>query len=414
MSGEIHAHRLSKRYKRYAAPSHRAREWLTLGRWRSHQELWALREISFDVEAGEAVGIVGQNGAGKSTLLKMIVGTTQPTHGTFAVDGQVAALLELGMGFHHEFTGRQNAVIALQMMGLEESEAVGRLDEIAEFSELAGFLDQPLRTYSSGMQMRLGFAVATTRRPDILIVDEALSVGDAYFQHKCIQRIRQFKDSGTTMLFVSHDPAAVKTLCDRALLLDQGILIKEGSAEAVLDYYNALITQREKEASIDQQPAGSERVRTRSGDGKVRISSVRMTELEGGDTSCFTTGESAVILCDLEFRDDLDEYAVGILIRDRLGYEVFGANTTLLEVEALPAKSGDRVQAHFAVCLDLGYGSYSLTVAVHSPGGHVSGNHDWIDNALSFQIIPAGAPGFIGVAHLPVESRFTRQKPDRG
>lgn len=412
MSGEIHADRLSKRYKRYAAPSHRAREWLTLGRWRSHEELWALREISFEVGAGEAVGIVGQNGAGKSTLLKLIVGTTQPTSGSFAVAGKVSALLELGMGFHQEFSGRQNALMALQMMGLPEKEAQGQLGEIEEFSELSGFLEQPLRTYSSGMQMRLGFAVATTHRPDVLIVDEALSVGDAYFQHKCIQRIRRFKEAGTTMLFVSHDPAAVKTLCDRALLLDRGILIKEGSAESVLDYYNALITQREKEGSIDQQPAGS-RIQTRSGDGKVRIGGVRMTELEGRDTSCFVSGESAVILCELDFHEDLDEYTVGILIRDRLGNEVFGANTTLLDTEPLPSRSGDRVQARFRVGLDLGYGNYSLTVAVHSPGGHVSGNHDWIDNALSFQIIPAGAPAFIGVAHLPVEAEFTRQEESR-
>ncbi|MDX1385243.1 MAG: ABC transporter ATP-binding protein, partial [Thermoanaerobaculia bacterium] len=237
MSGEIRAQNLSKVYKRYAAPRYRLLEWLTLGAIRRHEELWALRQVSFEVAAGEAVGIVGQNGAGKSTLLKLIVGTTRPTEGSFEVAGRVSALLELGMGFHPEFSGRQNAVMALQMMGAEESEAESRLPEIAAFSELDGFLEQPLRTYSSGMQMRLGFAVATTRRPDILIVDEALSVGDAYFQHKCIRRIRGFKEAGTTMLFVSHDPAAVKTLCDRALLLDGGVLVREGPAEAILDYY---------------------------------------------------------------------------------------------------------------------------------------------------------------------------------
>ena len=408
MSGEIRACGLGKRYKRYAAPRHRAFEWLTLGRWPRHQELWALREISFEVAAGEAVGIVGQNGAGKTTLLKLIVGTTQPTEGSFAVNGNVSALLELGMGFHPEFTGRQNALMALRMMGVEESEVLDHLPEITDFSELDGFLEQPLRTYSSGMQMRLGFAVATTRRPDILIVDEALSVGDAYFQHKCIQRIRRFKEAGTTMLFVSHDPAAVKTLCDRALLLDQGVLIREGTAEAVLDYYNALIAQREKEASIEQLSNGSARVRTRSGDGKVKLTGVRMTDDQGRDSACFTTGEQTFLVCDLEFQQDLNEYTVGVLIRDRLGNEVFGANTTYLEVEPLPSRQGDRVQARFGVRLDLGYGSYSLTVAVHAPAGHVSENHDWIDNALSFQVIPGDTYRFVGVAHLPVEARFER------
>lgn len=409
MSGEIRARDLSKVYKRYAAPRYRLLEWLTWGAVRRHRELWALRQVSFEVAAGEAVGIVGQNGAGKSTLLKLIVGTTRPTAGSFEVVGRVSALLELGMGFHPEFSGRQNAVMALQMMGAEESEAESRLPEIAAFSELDGFLDQPLRTYSSGMQMRLGFAVATTRRPDVLIVDEALSVGDAYFQHKCIRRIRGFKEEGTTMLFVSHDPAAVKTLCDRALLLDGGVLIREGSAEAILDYYNAMIAQREKEASIAQEAAG-ERARTRSGDGRVTIREVRLADGEGRPAASFTCGEPARFECDLDFHEDLDEYAVGILIRDRLGNDVFGANTTYLGVEPPPGRVGDRVTARFAVDLELGYGHYSLTVAVHAPAGHLSGNHDWIDNALAFQVIPGDTYRFAGVAHLPVTAELTRSE----
>jgi lipopolysaccharide transport system ATP-binding protein len=405
MSGEIRANDLGKRYKRYAAPRYRALEWLTFGGVRRHQEMWALRGVTFEVGAGEAVGIVGQNGAGKTTLLKLIVGTSKPTEGTFEVVGQVSALLELGMGFHPDFTGRQNAIMALQMMGMEEAEAEERLPEIAGFSELDGFLEQPLRTYSSGMQMRLGFSVATTRRPDILIVDEALSVGDAYFQHKCIQRIRRFKESGTTMLFVSHDPAAVKTLCDRALLLDQGLLIREGPAEAILDYYNAMIAQREKEASIQQLADGGERVRTRSGDGKASITNVRLTDAEGHESASFTTGEGGVFEVDLEFAEALDDYTVGILIRDRLGNDVFGANTTYLDTPTPSAAAGDRVRASFSVTMELGHGHYSLTVAVHAPAGHVSENHDWIDNALSFQVIPGGTYRFAGVAHLPVEAR---------
>ncbi len=409
MSGVVRARNLGKRYKRYAAPRYRALEWLSLGALRRHQELWALRQVSFDVGAGEAVGIVGQNGAGKTTLLKLIVGTTQPTEGTFRVEGRVSALLELGMGFHPDFSGRQNAVMALQMMGMDEREAEDRLPEIESFSELEGFLDQPLRTYSSGMQMRLGFSAATTRRPDLLIVDEALSVGDAYFQHKCIGRIRRFKEAGTTMLFVSHDPAAVKTLCDRALLLDQGLLIREGSAEAILDYYNAMIARREKEASIEQRAGGRARVRTRSGDGKARIAAVRLTDEKGVEAASFTTGERAVFEVDLEFREDLEQYTVGLLLRDRLGNEVFGANTTYLDVPTPVARAGDRLTARFAVDLELGYGYYSLTVAAHAPTGHVSENHDWIDNALSFQVIPGDAHRFAGVAHLPVEAQLRKR-----
>ena len=411
MSGRIEARDLGKKYKRYAGHWRRLAEWVSGGRYQGHEELWALRQVSFAVAPGESVGIVGQNGAGKSTLLKLVVGTTRPTTGTFSVEGQVAALLELGMGFHPDFNGRQNARMALQMMGFGERSAEEYLPEITEFSELGDFMGQPLRTYSSGMQMRLGFAVATTRRPDILIVDEALSVGDAYFQHKCIRRIREFKEAGTTMLFVSHDPAAVKTLCDRALLLDQGLLIREGAAEAVLDYYNAMIARREKEASIEQVAAASNRVATRSGDGRAKIASVEMLDAEGRAAASFSTGEPATFVVGLEFAEDLAEYTVGIMIRDRLGNEVFGSNTTHLGVEPPPGRAGERVEVRFATRLELGYGHYSLTVAAHAPTGHLSGNHDWIDNAVVFQVIPADTYRFAGVAKLPIS---VEARPGRG
>jgi lipopolysaccharide transport system ATP-binding protein len=408
VSGRISARGLGKRYKQYPRPWMRLAEWVTRGRYCGHEEMWALREVSFDVAPGEAVGIIGQNGAGKSTLLKLIVGTTQPTEGSFEVEGRVSALLELGMGFHPEFTGERNAVMALQMLGLSEEEAEALLPAIADFSELEGYLTQPLRTYSSGMQMRLGFAVATVERPDILIVDEALSVGDAYFQHKCIRRIRQFKEAGTTMLFVSHDPLAVKTLCDRALLLDRGLLVREGAAEPVLDYYNAMLAQREKEASIHQAGGTAARVQTRSGDGKVRISGFEMVDAEGEISRSFTTGETAVLVCRLSFGEALEEYAVGVLIRDRLGNDVFGANTTLLAVDPLPGSPGDEVEARFELRLELGHGHYSVTAAVHGPAGHLSANHDWIDNALTFQVIPGDAYRFAGVAHLPASAELHR------
>jgi len=292
------------------------------------------------------------------------------------------------------------------MMGYSEGMARRMLPDIGDFSELGEFLDQPLRTYSSGMQMRLGFAVATARRPDILIVDEALSVGDAYFQHKCIRRIREFKEHGTTMLFVSHDPLAVKTLCDRALLLDQGQLIQEGSAEGILDYYNAIIAKREKDASVQQIALSEERVRTRSGDGKVKITSVTMKDKGGSESLSFTSGEPARICCRFRFEEALPEYTVGILVRDRLGNEVFGANTFYLGVEAPSGSAGEEMEAEFDLTLNLGYGYYSLTVAVHSPTGHMDRNHDWIDNVLSFQVIPGDTYRFAGVAGLPVKARL--------
>ena len=208
------------------------------------------------------------------------------------------------------------------------------------------------------------------------------------------------------MLFVSHDPAAVKTLCDRALLLDQGLLIREGPSEAVLDYYNAMIARREKEASIHQAESEGDRASTRSGDGKVAIAGVRMSDTDGAEASSFTTGERAAIEIDLEFREAMPEYTVGLLIRDRLGNEVFGANTTYLDVPTPAASAGERLTARFGLGLELGHGHYALTVAVHAPTGHVSENHDWIDNVLSFQVIPGDTYRFAGVAHLPVEAEI--------
>lgn len=225
--GYLRVYNLGKVYKRY--PNDRARllEWLYPARPR-HQQYWVLRGISFEVAPGEAIGLIGNNGAGKSTLLKMVVGTTQPSEGQVDLGGRVAALLELGMGFHPQFSGRQNAYMSGQILGFSGAQMTKLMPEIEAFAEIGDYLDQPLRTYSSGMQVRLAFSVATAVRPEILIVDEALSVGDAYFQQKSFDRIRQFRDAGTTLLIVSHNPSTVKTLCSRALLLDEGLVVGTG------------------------------------------------------------------------------------------------------------------------------------------------------------------------------------------
>src|SRR5205085_1659835 len=205
----------------------RLAEWMIPGRPR-HKLKWVLRDVSFSVKPGEAVGLIGINGAGKSTLLKLITGTTQPTTGGVHMEGRVAALLELGMGFHPDFTGRQNVFMAGQLLGMTVDEIARLMPEIEAFAEIGDYMDQPVRVYSSGMQMRVAFSVATARRPDILIVDEALSVGDAYFQHKSFARIRSFREMGTTLLFVSHDKSAIQALCDEAILLHGGRIAIQG------------------------------------------------------------------------------------------------------------------------------------------------------------------------------------------
>ena len=230
---QIEVKNLGKKYKRYKSQWRRLADWLTHGRFGKPELCWALKDINFNIQSGESVGIVGLNGAGKSTLLKILTGTARPDEGSIYVHGRIAALLELGLGFHPEFTGRENALMTCRMLGLSAHESQAIFPQIEAFSELGDFMDQPMRVYSTGMQMRLAFSAATAVQPDIFIIDEALSVGDAYFQHKCIQRVRSFKDNGVTILFVSHDPGAVKSICEKALLLDKGKLLKEGSPESV-------------------------------------------------------------------------------------------------------------------------------------------------------------------------------------
>ncbi len=374
-----------------------------------HEDRWALRGVSFEIEPGEAVGIIGQNGAGKSTLLKILTGTTQPSEGAMEIKGRVAALLELGMGFHPDFTGRENAIMACQMTGMSSKEMQTLLPEIEEFSELGDYMDQPLRVYSTGMQMRLAFSAATAVRPDILIVDEALSVGDAYFQHKSINRIRSFKEQATTLLFVSHDPGAVKSLCDRALLLDEGVLIRDGSPDAVFDYYNGMIARKSKDEEIRQVETELGRTTTRSGTGEASILNVEMFDQSGRPARAFRVGDTARIQCHITFNTSIENPTVGILIRDRLGNDVFGTNTYRLKVEEHSCKAGEGVTVLFTLPLNLGCGNYSLAAAVHSRDTHLEDNYDWWDQCLVFQVVPNDSFSFIGLAAIPVQVEIQKE-----
>jgi lipopolysaccharide transport system ATP-binding protein len=398
---------VSKCYKRYPHRWARLGEWVSGGRWSRHDARWVLRGVSFTVPSGEAVGVIGANGAGKSTLLKILAGTTQPSEGSVALSGRVAALLELGMGFHPDFTGRQNAIMGCQMLGLAAADVRARLPAVVDFAELAEVIDQPLRSYSTGMQMRLAFSVATAVRPDVLIVDEALAVGDAYFQHKSMHRIRAFRAQGTTLLFVSHDPAAVKSLCDRALLLDHGLLLRSGPPDAVLDYYNALVAQREHDAGIEQHD-GTRGTVTRSGNGRARIAAVELMDGAGRTRRTFQVGETAQLQCRIDCFADIASPTVGVLIRDRLGNDVFGTNTYYLNTVAVHVGAGDQLMATFTTRLNLGPGSYSVTVAVHTDRAHYEQCFDWWDRALVFDVVPSGAVHFIGSALLPVEAQLEK------
>jgi len=403
VNGDILVSNLGKSYRRYARRWHRLGEWLSGERLVWHEDFWALRGITFSMPAGESVGLIGLNGAGKSTLLKILTGTTQPTEGTAQVEGRTAALLELGMGFHPDFSGRQNALVAGQLMGLSVGEVAALMPEIEAFAEIGEYITQPVRTYSTGMAVRLAFAVATAARPDVLIVDETLSVGDVYFGHKCIRRINGFQQAGTTILFVSHDPLAVKTLCDRALLLDGGRLIRDGLPDRVLDYYNALIAKREAHHQILQVEVERGRTTTRHGSFEARIEEIDLQDGAGKSARAFAVGDWGRVRARVRFTSAVVAPTIGVLIRDRVGNDVFGTNSFHVAPIEGTYGPGDELTVDFDVQLNLGVGPYTLTVAVHSEATHLANNYDWWDKVIGFEIVPGPEPPFIGLTCLPVQ-----------
>ncbi len=326
---------VSKQYRIYDRPADRLKETLTRGRWKAHREFWALKDISFNVEAGTTTGIVGPNGSGKSTLLQIITGTLEPTHGSVSIEGRVAALLELGAGFNPEFTGIENIFMNASLMGFSGSETENLLPEIASFAEIGDFIYQPLKTYSSGMYVRLAFAAAIAVAPQILIIDEALAVGDAVFQHRCMRRIKEMQENGTTILFVSHDPASVRALCNRAILLNQGEKIAEGSPPDVLNRYQKIIMARQQAYEASAKPAEatahefSERKVAplsyvyRHGDRSAEVLQVELLDGALRPIELVETGEPLVVRIVYVAHDDLDDVVCGFLIRNRHGIHVY-------------------------------------------------------------------------------------------
>jgi homopolymeric O-antigen transport system ATP-binding protein len=409
--GSIRVEALGKSYKRYPRPAARLAEWFSFGRVLTHVPVWVLRDVSFEVGAGEALAIVGRNGAGKSTLVRLLNGTLRPSGGSIEVSGRVAAL-ELGLRFHGDFTGRQNLTMAGQLQGLSSQQIDALLPDIAAFSELGEYLDQPLRTYSSGMRLRLAFSVATAVRPDVLLVDEALAVGDARFQQKCIGRIRRFLEEGSCLVFVSHDPVTVRSLCSWALLLEAGHKLREGPPAAVLDYYNALLARIDESRDIEQEEAFAGRAAaTRSGEGQVRIEAIELRDADGPCRS-FAVGAPLRIRIRGRAERPVAELTVGIAIRDRLGNDAFGTNSHHLDAEERGLAAGESFVAEFEVPANLGPDRYTVTAALHAGRVHLEGSYDWWDHAVAFEVVPGREPYFVGRAFLPTTLRFERISPE--
>lgn len=405
--GTITITQLGKAYRQYPTRWARLAEWLDPRGKPRHQLHWVLQDISFTVQPGEALGIIGINGAGKSTLLKMVTGTTQPTTGSVRIEGRVAALLELGMGFHPDFTGRQNVYMAGQLLGYTQQELSQLMLAIEAFAEIGDYIDQPVRVYSSGMQMRLAFSVATATRPDVLIVDEALSVGDIYFQHKSFERIREFGRQGTTLLIVSHDKQAIQSICTRAILLNQGRLAMQGAPEAVMDYYNALLADHQSQQVV-QRENDAGKLQTISGTREVEVESARLLNAADQPIEVVQVGQAVRLHVQVRANAPVEELVLGYLIKDRLGQAIYGTNTHHLQRVEKNLANGERITYVFEFTANLGQGSYSIAVALHAGETHLAQNYEWRDLAVLFTVINQDHPYFVGSAWLPPEVQCIR------
>ncbi len=393
---------VSKRYTTYRSEAMRFLRWFGFS-FRPNSEFVAVDDVSFSLRAGEAVAIIGQNGAGKSTLLKMITGTSRPSTGTITVGGRVSAILELGLGFNPEFTGRENVRHSGGLLGLSGSELTRLIPEIESFSELGRFFDQPVRVYSSGMQARLAFALATALRPELLIVDEVLSVGDSYFQHKSFARIRDFRKQGTTILFVTHSLGDVREICDRVILLDKGRVLKDGAPDEVIDYYNAMIAAKEAESmTIEQKREANGWLVSRSGTREARVENVQLLNAATrAQVHVAKIGDALELVIDALVEKPVKSLVFGVMIRDRTGHVVWGSNTWRSRQILESVESGYKVRFTMYFTCNLGPGSYSITHALTAGNNHAEGNYEWVDNCVVFDVVATGEKDFIGTNSLP-------------
>jgi ABC-type polysaccharide/polyol phosphate transport system ATPase subunit len=376
----LHIDNVSKSYRLYRRPVDRLLEALPWGRKRATQEFWALRDVSLRMERGEVLGVVGPNGSGKSTLLQVAAGILEPTRGRVVAEGRIAALLELGAGFNPEFTGRENVFLNGEILGLSRAQMERAFPSIERFAEIGRFIDRPVKEYSSGMYVRLAFATAIHVEPEILIVDEALAVGDAIFANRCIKKFEELKARGVTVLFVSHDLGLVKRLCDRAALMVDGRVAAYGTPSEVVNRYVGLVLERQQR----EEPAPAAGASFRHGDGASRVTEVALLDARGQRAQVVEPGAPLTIRVRARAERDLAQPVVGVLIRNRLGIDVWGTNTLVEGVEVGPVRAGEAFEVNFAFDCALTRQEYTLTVATQYPEGF---SQDWLDDALAFRVV---------------------------
>lgn len=371
-----------------------------------HHDLWAVRDVSFDILPGQSLGIIGRNGSGKSTLLKIISRIIQPTSGEITVNGRVSALLELGAGFHPDLTGRENIYLNASVLGLTKEETATLFDDIVAFSELGEFINMPVKHYSSGMYMRLGFSVAIHVRPDILIVDEILAVGDQSFQAKCIDRIMEMKRAGVTIIFISHDLKNVADLCSDIVWMEHGVMRAFGPTESVLaQYRNDLFNQTGRQMAAANEFGGYRRWGTM----QIEITGVRLLDATGAETTIFHTGDDMSIEMSYIAHEPIEEPEFGLALHRHDGVHVTGPNTHSAGLK-LGVVSGPGVVRYNIHALPLLPGRYNLTAAVHDSVDPIA--YDYHQEAYGFRVVESGAPAAEGIVLLDADWRWTPGAPD--
>ena len=396
---------ISKVYAMYKRPSDRLVE-LATGRTR-HTDFHALRDISMQVAGGEMLALIGPNGSGKSTLLQIVAGIVEPSSGVVKVEGRVAALLELGAGFNPEFSGRENVLLNGEIMGRSREEMLEAFPRIESFAGIGEFIDRPVKEYSSGMYVRLAFSTAIHVDPDVLIVDEALAVGDAIFSRRCVEKFEELKARGVTILFVSHDLGLVKRLADRAVFLHHGQMMAEGRPSDVVNRYVGLVLEHHAPRAESEREQQGEST-YRHGDGTSRVVHVDLLDAAGKPLTVVPSGAAVTVRVRALFHRRCEQPVVGMLIRNRLGLDVFGTNTRVEGRELDPVDGGQEIEIDFTFdCLLAGH-EYTLTAATQNWDGT---SQDWIDDVLSFRV--ADRRSVAGVTSLPVrlQVRTTHAAP---
>ena len=395
--------RVSKSYSIYESPGDRLKELLTLQRISFHRDFWALQDLNFEIRRGETFCIVGENGSGKSTLLQMVAGIMHPSAGRVTVNGRVSALLELGSGFNLEFSGRDNVYLNGAILGLSKKQIDQRYSAIEEFAEIGEFINQPVKTYSSGMVVRLAFAVAINVDPEILLVDEALAVGDLYFRHRCMRKVHELRARGVTILFVSHSVGDLKAIGDRTMWLERGRIVDIGETESVVTKYLAAMVEKDtaylalkhrnipavaRPASrpdevVDQIP----NIDHRFGDRRAEILGIALLDANGSPVNLLQPSSKVVLRISVFAKDHIENPNVGFMMRNHLGIDFSGTNTTREEIELAPMQPGDVYTVDFHLELpELYPGSFSFSPAVADGTLTAYRMCDWIDNALTVQM----------------------------